>query len=151
MCYCIRTQSRFFHPFSAWTFFLLVMPCFVAVLLTLFWYRAPCRWLPIFLCTPHWILQSDDVAWEHPSPREPFSVEDGACAFWCFPSLTNGTRNQNHSGCFQALWFTYLTEFVPHFFWIPYPLVPILIFHFVLFKAPLSAAPWFSLFSMEDV
>lgn len=85
-----HTES-IFHPFSAWTFFLLVMPCFVEVLLTLFRYRASCRWLPFSLCTAHSVLQTGHLAWEHPSPTQPFSVENGACAFQRFPILTTGT------------------------------------------------------------
>lgn len=83
-----------FPSFLCMNFSLLVMPCSVAVLLILFRYRASCRWLPIFLCTPHRVLLSEHpsrLAWEHPAPAEPLSVEDGACGFWAFPFLTSGT------------------------------------------------------------
>lgn len=73
-------------------FFLPVVPCFSAVLLTLFWHRAPRRRLPILLCTPHGILQRGHLAREHPPSAESFAMEDGACVirYLSFPTGGSG-------------------------------------------------------------
>lgn len=58
------------------------MPCFSAVLLTLFWQGAPCRRLPVFLCTPHSILQRGHLAWKLASSSRLFGYRG-----WCLCNM----------------------------------------------------------------